>query len=163
MELATENKNLTIRAHGFGFIFLLIMDLMFVIPAIVLIILFFIPNNEMYFNWFGLLICIITLLIWGYEGIKLFKNGKVTFINNKFITRGQNSKIFPAIKRDCKDFVSYKLTNKYLALCVEFSFTDGKKTLFHIMQFTKKQNLKILQEIKNRGGLNNIEITLKNK
>ena len=48
--------------------------------------------------------------------------------------------------------------SKYAAQCLEFTFVDGKKILFHTMQFSKKQNLQILNEIKKRGGFPNQEI-----
>ena len=43
-------------------------------------------------------------------------------------------------------------------LSVEFTFANGKKQNFHTVQFTKKQNIKILQGIKIRGGFPDKEI-----
>lgn len=163
MESVTENNDLTIRAHGFGFNIMCFMFLLFIIPSIILIILFFIPNNEMYFNWFGLLICIITLLIWGYELVNWIIERKVKFVNNKFIffKFEKNKSKNKLIKLDCKDIIDYNYKFKNLLSYLEFDLISGKKVKFHYIIFSKKQFLKILNEIKIRGGLNNIEIKLK--
>lgn len=158
-----KNNDLTIRAHGFGFIFLFMCLLIMILSGILSIITSFLWfNNEL--NLVTNILCLIFIIIFELflikEFVELLKKAKVDFINDIFITKGQNKKIFPRIHINCKDFVSYKLTSKYAAQCLEFTFINGKKILFHTMQFSKKQNLQILNEIKKRGGFPNQEIKL---
>lgn len=155
------NTNLIIRAHGFGFIFLCTLLFIMLIACVFIISTAYIWFNNL-FNLaesvFGLIIIIIFTPLLIQEIYNLFKRAKVEFNDNIFLTIGQNKNIFPRIEQDCKNFIAYKLTSKYAAQCLEFTFVDGKKILFHTMQFSKKQNLQILNEIKKRGGFPNQEI-----
>ncbi len=161
----TYNKHnetkLIIRAHGFGFIFLFILLSIMILTGLVVLVTTFIWFNKE-INLIESILIILAILIGIplliFEVVNLFKKAKVEFNDNIFLTIGQNKKIFPRIEQDCKNFMSYKLTSKYAAQCLEFTFVDGKKTLFHTMQFSKKQNLQILNEIKKRGGFPNQEI-----
>lgn len=163
MTYKKSNDHLIIRAHGFGFIFLSTLLFTMLISGLVLISTAYIWFNNL-FNLIesiiGLIIIIIFIPLLVIEILNLFKKAKVEFVDNKFVTIGQNKKIFPQIKQDCKNFISYKLTSKYTVQCLEFTFTNGKKVLFHTMQFSKKQNLQILNEIKRRGGFPNQDIKL---
>ena len=157
------NTNLIIRAHGFGFIFsFTLLSIMILTGLIALITAFIWFNKEI--NLIESILIILAILIGMplliFEVSNLFKKAKVEFNNNVFLTIGQNKKIFPRIEQDCKNFMSYKLTSKYAAQCLKFTFVDGKKILFHTMQFSKKQNLQILNEIKKRGGFPNQDIKL---
>ncbi len=155
------NTNLIIRAHGFGFIFLFILLSIMILTGLVVLVTTFIWFNKE-INLIESILIILAILIGIplliFEVVNLFKKAKVEFNDNIFLTIGQNKKIFPRIEQDCKNFMSYKLTSKYAAQCLEFTFVDGKKILFHTMQFSKKQNLQILNEIKKRGGFPNQEI-----
>ena len=163
MTYKKSNDHLIIRAHGFGFMFLFSSLSIIILAGLISLITSFI--------WFNKEVNLVEslLIIWAIiigepllilELISLFKKAKVEFVNNRFVTIGQNKKIFPQIKQDCKNFISYKLTSKYTVQCLEFTFTNGKKVLFHTMQFSKKQNLQILNEIKRRGGFPNQDIKL---
>ena len=163
----TYNKHnetkLIIRAHGFGFVFLFILLSIMILAGLVTIvatIIWLSKGMNLIESIFGFIIAIIFIPMLIIEVINLFKKAKVEFVGNIFFTIGQNKKIFPRIKQDCNNFITYKLTSKYAAQCLEFTFVDGKKTLFHTMQFSKKQNLQILNEIKKRGGFPNQEIKL---
>ena len=158
-----ENKSkydCIIRAHGIGVIVLISILLLFIICSIISIVCFFIPNNEAYLNWIYFVIPLLAIIIIAYEMKKILKDGKVLFFNNLFITNGQNSRIFPKIEKNCSEFESYKLTSKLCSLCIEFTFTNGKKVLFSVMQYSKKQVIQILNEIKKRGGLQTQEVEI---
>ena len=152
--------DLVIRAHGIGVIVLISILLLFIICSIISIVCFFIPNNEAYLNWIYFVIPLLAIIIIAYEMKKILKDGKVLFFNNLFITNGQNSRIFPKIEKNCSEFESYKLTSKLCSLCIEFTFTNGKKVLFSVMQYSKKQVIQILNEIKKRGGLQTQEVKI---
>lgn len=156
-----DNTILTIRAKGIGFIILFCICSLFIVAALYLIVCFFIPSvTDVYHNYIYLIISVIALAIASLELVEIFRKGQVKFIENKFVCKGQNQRIFPAIEQDCKDFVSYKLTSKYTTQCLEFTFTDGKKVLFHTPQFGKKQVIQILNEIKKRGGFPEQEVKI---
>ncbi len=150
----TYNKNetkLIIRAHGFGFIFLSSLLTIMILAGLVSLVTSFMWFNRD-INLPESILIIFAILIGEplliYEIVNLFKKSKVVFIGNVFLTPGQNKNNFPRIEQDCKDIMSYKLTSKYAAQCIEFTFANGKKSLFHTMQFSKKQNMRILSEIK---------------
>ena len=155
-----QKYDLVIRAHGIGFIISFTILFIFIIMSISLLISFFIPNSEAYFNWIYFVIPLLAIIIIAYEMKKILKDGKVLFFNNLFITNGQNSRIFPKIEKNCSEFESYKLTSKLCSLCIEFTFTNGKKVLFSVMQYSKKQVIQILNEIKKRGGLQTQEVEI---
>ena len=153
-----SNKKI-IFPHGFSFWFLFLLLFCFSDAGLFLIIAFFINIDiNIYNKWYTLIVGIIGLGICIYEYYILFSQAPVKFIDNQFITKGKNPRYFPPIKVDCKDIVSYEL----LSISIKFTLSNGKKKDFHMVQFTKKQNLQILQEIKNRGGLQNQEIKLDN-
>lgn len=153
-----ENK-LVIRAHGFGFYILLFLYSMFVILGIIAFILAItLKEDGFYSSWIAMIIYLVVAFIMVYEIIMLFKKGKVEFVGNEFINPGKYTSYFPPFNVNCEDIVSYEL----LSISIKFTFSNGKKKNFHIVQFTKKQIMQILQEIKNRGGLKNQEIKLDN-
>jgi len=155
-------KKLTIKARGIGFyILLLIIGSLFIIPSLYLMICFFIPNNEMYGDYLALIVCIIGFSFYSYQMILVDKKRKVVFEDTYFITQGQNEKIFPPIREDCRNFVNYRCLTKLGAQCIEFQFVDNRNVLFHTMQFSKKQILAILNEIQKRGGFNDVKIDIK--
>lgn len=155
-----NNNKLIIRAHGFGFCSLLILYLVITITILICIVMSFLPKNveSIYSSWWAILLYCCGLILIIFEIIMLFKKGKVEFLGDEFINPGKYTNYFPPFKVSCIDIVSYEL----LAVCIVFTFSNGKKQNFHTMQFTKKQNLQILQEIQNRGGLQNQEIKLDN-
>lgn len=156
-----KNNDLTIRAHGFGFIFMLMAILTLLIAGVVSLATSFLWFNKdigLIESFCGLLVIIIFEPFLIIELLNLFKKAKVEFIDHVFITNGQHKKIFPPIHVNCEDFVNYKLISKFGAQCIEFTFKSNKKVLFHIMQFSKKQILTILNEIKIRGGFPNQEV-----
>lgn len=158
-----NNNNLIIRAHGLGFIFMFFIEfIMLVVGLISVVTCFLWFNKEMdLVSSIVLLIIILLGIPWlFFELINLFKKAKVEFVGQKIITYGQNSKYFPEINTNCENFFKYKLTSKFAAQCIEFTLKDNKKILFHTMQFSKKQVLSILNEIKTRGGFLNQEIEL---
>ena len=153
-----ENK-LVIRAHGFGFYILLFLYSTFVLLGIIALVLAITSKEDgFYSSWIAMAIYVVVTFIMVYEIVMLFKKGKVEFVGNEFINPGKYTSYFPPFKANCADIISYEL----LSISIEFTFIDGKKKNFHIVQFTKKQNLQILQEIQKRGGLPNQEIKLDN-
>ena len=153
-----ENK-LVIRAHGFGFYILLFLYSMFVLLGIIALVLSITSKEDgFYSSWIAMVIYVVVTFIMVYEIVMLFKKGKVEFVGNEFINPGKYTSYFPPFKVNCADIISYEL----LSISIEFTFIDGKKKNFHTIQFSKKQNLQILQEIQKRGGLQNQEIKLDN-
>lgn len=144
--------------YGFGFWFLFAIITLFFGMCVFLFVYFFIPGTFSFHQWYVLLTSIVVGGICIYEYYILFSQAPVKFIDNQFITKGKNPRYFPPIKVNCEDIVSYEL----LSISIKFTLSNGKKKDFHTVQFTKKQNLQILQEIKNRGGLQNQEIKLDN-
>lgn len=156
----TKHNILIIRAHGIGFYFLLIIYTIFLLISVGLFICCFISTTDIYLDWIVLTISTISFFILIYIIIKLFRDGKVIFKNNIFITNGQNQKVFPLIKQDCDKIISYKQDVKLFTPCITFILSNGEKKSFHIMQYSKKQIINILIEIQKRGGLQNQEIKL---
>ena len=153
-----ENK-LIIRAHGFGFWCLFTIYALILLMGIVTFIMSFIyTDGGFYSSWLARVIYIICIGLMTYEVVMLFKKGKVEFVGNEFINPGKYTSYFPPFKVNCADIVSYEL----LSISIEFTFANRKKKNFHTVQFSKKQNLLILQEIQKRGGLQNQEIKLDN-
>ena len=95
---------------------------------------------------------------------------KVTFIDGRLKHRLAGAGALwsdKPIDVKCKDILSYEqglrkdrkgIIRRATGEILEFTKANGKK--FHIVPdiFTKKQRLRIMQEIKNRGGLQDIEI-----
>ena len=133
-----ETNNLIIRAHGLGFIILLCIYLLFPISALSLFICFFIPSTDVFHNIEILILSIIAFAFFSIEIFNLFKKGKVIFHNEYFECKGQYTKYFPKFKKKYSEFKSFKITSKLGAQCIEFTFTNEKKVLFHTMQFSKK-------------------------
>ena len=152
------SNNKIIFPYGFGFLFLFGILLFFLLMGIFIFVCFFVKDTYSYNNLYALLVSIGGQGICIYELYILFVQVPAKFINNEFITKGKNPKYFPPFKKDCREFVGYK----YTGMALEFTFTKGAKKQFHCAQFTKKQILKILQEIKNRGGFPDKEIKLDN-
>lgn len=144
--------------YGFGFWFLFAIITLFFGMCVFLFVYFFIPGTFSFHQWYVLLTSIVVGGICIYEYYILFSQAPVKFIDNQFITKGKNPRYFPPIKVNCEDIVSYEL----LSISIKFTLSNGKKKDFHTVQFTKKQNLQILQEIQKRGGLQNQEIKLDN-
>ena len=157
-EKEQTTNNLVIRAHGIGFFVLLFIYLLFPISAISLFISFFIPSTDAFHNITILILAILTILFFSIEIINLFKKGKVIFHSDIFECNGQYTKYFPKFKKRYSEFKSFKLLSKFGAQCVEFTFTNDKKVLFHTMQFSKNQIKRIVSEIKYRGGFMDCEI-----
>ncbi|MBR2221332.1 MAG: hypothetical protein IJ975_04265, partial [Clostridia bacterium] len=177
----TKNKNLTkskikpklyqgdemnrkkIIPHGFGFIFIVILFLCFVVAGIYMIVNFFLPG-EMYHSWGAFLVGVIGIALGGYQIFEFFKQGPVIFDeNNNFISPEKNKKYFPAFKINCKNIVDYKIKITGFSACIEFFDINKRKTILTVIQFSKKQVYQILNEIQIRGGLQNKEIVIKFK
>lgn len=160
LDIQTNKHRTIIRAHGIGFILVICLCLMFIIPSIILMICFFIPNTEMFHNWLYFVITLLALVYFVFEFITLFTKGYVLFDDDKFITKGKYSKKFPPINKNCEEFTNFKLTSYLSGFCLELTLKSNQKILVHVSQFSKKQVIKILQEIKNRGGFVNQDIEL---
>ena len=144
------NKNKVIRAHGFQVIFLGCILIIMIITSIFGIIISFIDNIK--YHWHELMIYTILLCISIYYMYKfIIYSSKIIFNeNNHLIIAGTNPYLKP-IDICCSNIISYERVNK---LCYKFD-TDKESFYLYRITFTKKQMILIIQEIKDRGGLQN--------
>lgn len=164
MDKSSSKDILIIKARGVGYFLCLFLCLMFILSGIISLIFSYIWfNKEMDIveSIFTLVGVIVGVPVFSYELSVIIKKARVKFEDNKIITKGGGKEEwFPPIQKKCEEFISYKLTSKMTILCFEFTLINNKTILFPTTQYTKKQLLQILQEIKNRGGFPNQEIKI---
>ena len=143
-----------IRASGWGFVVVLFIYLTFIISAVVLSICFFVPNTDtgMYGNWVYLIVFVGGTIYISYDFVEFLKARRVFFYEDTFEYISSKCTIFSKIKCKYAKFKDYKFVSGICGKCIEFEFTNGKKEILHIMQFSKKQKYQIIEEIKKRGG-----------
>ena len=141
-----------IKASGLGFAFAVSIYLAFIIPAVWFILWFFIPGTMLYQNLKYFIISVIGAIGFTYELVELCKARRVFFYKDTFEYIPSKSTISSKIKCKYVKFKDYKFVSGISGRCIEFEFTNGKKEILHIMQFSKKQKYQIIEEIRKRGG-----------
>jgi len=159
--MSKNEKELIIRAHGFGFLYITVILFLFICAGIYVIVSFFISSDpEVYHNILAIIFVPIVTIVCFCELIKWIKVNKVIFRGNEFISPKRSDIKYLGINKNCEDFVGYEIVCSSLLMSMEFKFSDGSTSYFHYITFTKKQILQILNEIQKRGGLKDIEIKL---
>ena len=155
-------KSKKIIPHGFGFWFTIIILTVFMIVSILGMIGIFFPfTEEYYYNWTAFAVMFIFFIISCSLVIKYIKKNGVIFEKENIIIESVSDiSIYQSTKQNCKDFISFELKYRKLLLCLEFTMINSEKIYFAVTQYTNRQLLKILQEIKNRGGFPNQEIEI---
>ena len=155
-------KNNKIRATGVQVIGASIIILSIAMVGLVFMFIFIFDNNSIS-KWY-IILSVLTIAICCYEFCKfVVYSSKITFDEEgNFIVVGNNPDLEP-INTSCKDFVSYEVKGSKHNIVIWLENCRTGKTYYILnFTFTKKQIVAILQEIQNRGGLIDKEISLTN-
>jgi len=147
------NTREIIYPHGVGMFIILGISLAFVVGGIIVFIESLIEGSDIN-SWISTVAGFGGMIIGTLMCYQYIFHGRVIFDGDRFISvsEGADRTIFPPINIDCKDIVSFEQGGLKRGV-IEFTKADGRKIDFFCLSFSTKQRMRILEEIRKRGGL----------